>query len=81
MITKLEEVSKIEIVGQFKHVQVKVDTVIVEDGLELSRSSHRYVVSPGDDYSTLPADVQTACAAYHTQEVIDTYQAHMAAQE
>ncbi len=79
-ITKAIEVSKIEIVGQFKHVQVKTDTVLLEDGVELSRSSHRHVVTPGDDYSSESADVQAICSVVHTQAIIDAYQAHIAEQ-
>ena len=43
---------KIEIVGDFKHVQVRTATVIKRDGAEISRSFHRHVVSPGDDITS-----------------------------
>ena len=46
----LEEVieyDKIEIVGQYKHVQVRKATVIKKDGAELTRSFNRYVLAPG----------------------------------
>ncbi len=36
-ITKETEISKIEVVGPFKHVQVRIDTVIKEDGTEITR--------------------------------------------
>ena len=61
---------KIEIVGQHKSIQVRTATVIDEDGVELSRSFHRHVVSAGDDYSNESAEVQAICAAVHTSEVI-----------
>ena len=71
---------KIEIVGDFKHIQVRTATVISEDGVELSRSFHRHVVSPLDDVSGESAEVQAIAAAVHTQAVKDAYQAHLDAQ-
>ena len=46
----LEEVieyDKIEVVGMYKHVQVRKATVIKKDGAELTRSFERYVLDPG----------------------------------
>ena len=79
-LTKEVKVDKIEIVGDYKHVQVRTATVIEEDGVELSRSYHRHVVSPLDDASGETAEVQAICAAMHTQAVKDAYQAHLDAQ-
>ena len=41
------EYDKIEVVGQFKHVQVRKATVIKKDGVELTRSFERFVLDPG----------------------------------
>ena len=71
---------KIEIVGDFKHVQVRTATVIKRDGEEISRSFHRHVVAPGDDITSESAEVQAICNAVHTQEIKDAYAAHVAAQ-
>ena len=79
-LTEESFADKIEVVGDFAHVQVRVATVIKRDSEEISRSFHRYVVAPGDDYSAEDAKVQAVCAAVHTQEVIDAYAAHLAAQ-
>ena len=46
-ITKETEIAKIEVVGVYKAVQVRTDTVIKEDGTEISRSPHRHVLHPG----------------------------------
>ncbi len=40
-ITKETEIAKIEVVGEFKHIQVRRAIVIKEDGNEISRSAHR----------------------------------------
>jgi hypothetical protein len=50
-LEKITKVDKIEIVGDYRHVQVRTATVIEEDGVEVSRSFHRRVVAPTDDYS------------------------------
>jgi hypothetical protein len=80
-LTKEVKVDKIEIVGDYKHVQVRTATVVSEDGVELSRSYHRHIVNPLDDASGEDAQVQAICAAVHTQDVKDAYQAHLDAQE
>ena len=72
---------KIEIVGDFKHVQVRTATVIKRDGVEeISRSFSRHVVAPGDDISGESAEVQAICNTVHTDEIKAAYAAHLAAQ-
>ena len=46
-ITKETEIAKIEVVGEYKHIQVKTDTVIKEDDKEISRTAHRVAYTPG----------------------------------
>ena len=46
-ITKTTEIGQVEITSVFKHVQVRTDTIIKEDGNELSRSYHRHVLHCG----------------------------------
>jgi hypothetical protein len=76
-LTKETIQDKIELVGEFRHIQVRTATVISEDGVELSRAYHRHVVSPLDDVSGESAEVQAIAAAVHTQAVKDAYQAHL----
>jgi len=66
---------KIEIVGDYKHVQVRTATIIERDGVEISRSFHRHVITAGQDYSNESAEVQAICAAVHTAEVIAAFEA------
>ena len=79
-LTEESFADKVEIVGDFSHVQVRVATVIKRDGEEISRSFSRHVVAPGDSYADEEPKVQAICAAVHTQEVIEAYQAHLASQ-
>tara|TARA_R100001369_G_scaffold45233_1_gene71419 strand:+ start:616 stop:864 length:249 start_codon:yes stop_codon:yes gene_type:complete len=78
-LTKEITQDKIEVVGEFKSVQVRTATVIKEDGVELSRSFHRHVVTAGDDYSGESTEVQAICAVVHTDAVIAAYQASLEA--
>jgi hypothetical protein len=80
-LTKTVKADKIEIVGDYKHVQVRTATIISEDGVELSRSFHRHVVAPGADVTNETPEVQAIVAAVHTPEVIAAYEAHMAEQK
>ena len=78
-LTKVITQDKIEIVGEFKHVQVRTCTKVLEDGVELSSGFHRHVVSAGDDYSAESVEVQAICAAVHTDAVVAALAAHVAA--
>ena len=77
-ITKEIVQDKIEIVGDFKHIQVRTATVIKEDGVELSRSFSRHVVSPDSDSTNESADVKAMVAQFHTDEVKKAYADHKA---
>ena len=79
-ITKEEVISKIEVVGEYKAVQIATDTVIKEDGVELSRSRHRHVVHPDQDISSEDAEVQAVCNAVWTQDVKDAWASFQASQ-
>jgi len=46
-LTETIEYDKIEVVGQYKYVQVRKATVIKKDGTELTRSFERFVLDPG----------------------------------
>ena len=61
-LTESTEYDKIEVVGQYKFVQVRKATVIKKDDKELTRSFERYVLQPGNlkggvkEDGTTPAD-------------------------
>ena len=75
------EYDKIEIVGQYKAVQVRKATVIKKDGNELTRSFERYVLHPDSDISKEPAEVTAVCNAVWTTAVKDAWTAKLAADE
>jgi phage host-nuclease inhibitor protein Gam len=71
---------KIEIVGDYKHIQVRTATVIERDGVEISRSFSRHVVAPDADITGESTEVQAICNAVHTDAVKAAYAEYMASQ-
>ena len=78
---KTKTIDKIEAVGDYKHIQVRERTDIVENGKVISSSYHRWVIAPNQDHSNESADVQAMCKQFHTQEVKDAYATFLAEQE
>ena len=68
-LTESIEYDKIEVVGQYKHVQVRKATVIKKDGTELTRTFYRYVLTPDADVSKEPTEVKAICDAAWTDAV------------
>ncbi len=71
---------KIEIVGDYKHVQVRTATVIKRDDVEISRAFSRHVVAPDADISGESAEVQAICNAVWTDAIKTAYQQMIDAQ-
>jgi len=83
-LTERFENDKIEVVGQYKAVQVRRATVIERDGVEINRSFHRHALQPGTvaegtstltdtDISGEDADVQAICNAVWTDAVKEAW--------
>ena len=80
-LTESTEYDKIEIVSQYKYIQVRKATVIKRDGVEIpgSRTFNRYSLQAGlldesdnfieTDISEQPAEVQAICNAVWTPDV------------
>jgi len=83
------EYDKIEVVGQWKAVQVRKATVIKKDGVELTRAYERYVLQPGTldasdnlvdtDLSGEPAEVSAIATAAWTTDVKAAWKAKLIA--
>ena len=63
------EYDKIEVVGEYKAVQVRKATVIKKDGKELTRAFNRHAVTPDQDISKEPDEIKAICNAVWTDEV------------
>ena len=88
-LTESFEYDKIEVVGQYKVVQVRKATVIKKDGNELTRSFERYALQVGTlddsdnlvdtDLSSQPAEVSAIATAAWTTNVKNAWKAHLIA--
>ena len=79
-ITKATADDKIEIVGDYKHLNIRTATIISEDGTELSRSFHRRVITPDMDVSGESAEIQSIAAAVWTAQIKAAWQPFQASQ-
>ena len=87
-ITKTQENDKIEVVNKW-NIQIRTASIIKEDGVELTRSFHRHVLTPGKldasdnlvdtNISGEDADVQAICNAAWTDQVKADYKAFLIA--
>ena len=88
-LTESIEYDKIEVVGQYKAVQVRKATVIKRDGTEITRSFERYVLHAGSldasnnlvdtDLSAEPSEVSAICNAVWTSDVKTSWKAKLIA--
>lgn len=75
-LEKKISIAKID-VSNIGVVTVDMEICVTEGSRSAKQVLHSFEIAPGDDYSTQPAEVQSACSAAHTQEVIAAYQASM----
>jgi hypothetical protein len=89
-LTKETVEDKIEVVGDYKAIQIRTATVIKDDGTEISRNFSRKVIHPcvksGDtwsdyDTSSESTEVQGIATAVWTDAVKTAYKAHVDAQD
>jgi len=74
MLTKEVKVDQVT-VTENGIVLFREATRILEDGVELSKTYHRSSLTPGQDISAVPANVQAICNVAWTPEVVAAYQA------
>ena len=79
-ITKETIIEKIEVVGEYKAVQVATDIVIKEDDIEISRSRNRKVLHPDIDISSEDSEVQAVANAVWTDAVKDAWTEKLASE-
>ena len=68
-------------VGELGSLGIRSDTIVLDDGVEISRNFHRKVLAPGDDVSGEDAKVQAVASAVWTTEVVAAFVASQAAAE
>jgi len=78
-LTETKAIDRIEVVS-LGVLQVREATTIMRDGTEIAKTYHRWSFVPGDDVSSMPANVQAIAQAAWTPEVIAAYQQAITAQ-
>ena len=76
-LTEETKQDKIEIVGDFKIVQVRTATIIKKDGTEISRSFSRHVVAPNADISGESTEVKAIANSVWTDAIKTAHKTHM----
>ena len=71
-LTEKIEIDRIEVVNQWT-IQVRQATIIERNGEFVSRTFHRWVLTPDQDISNQEPKVQAICNAAWTPEVIEAY--------
>ena len=79
-LTKKEIVGKVEVLGKWKSLQLRMDTVIEEDGKEISRKYWRRSYTPDSDISEAPEEVKKIADVFWTADHIQNYKDEMKAQ-
>ena len=72
-LSKEVRCDKYEIVGRFKHIQCRTATIVKEDGVELSRSFHRKVLTPDMDVSSESDEIKGMATALWSDEVKEAW--------
>jgi hypothetical protein len=72
-LIKTTEIDKIEIVGDYKTIQIREAIIIKENEIELSKSFNRYSLSPDADLTDQPADIVSLSNIFWTDEIKEAY--------
>jgi len=78
-LTENTSIDQIEIVGDW-NIQVRQATIIERDGQFVSRTFHRWVLTPDSDISGQEQKVKDICNAAWTPEVRQAYETFKAEQ-
>ena len=89
------EYDKIEVVGQYKHVQIRKSTIVTKDNVEIARSFSRFLLDAGtldesdnfvdnplttlSDGTDVPDEVKAICNVVWTTTVKDAWKAKLIA--
>lgn len=68
---------KIEIIPPYSIIQCREENIVEKDGVEISKTYHRYTRCPGEDVSNDCQELQAVANALWTPEVIQSYLDHV----
>ena len=68
---------KVEVIPPYNILQIRRADIVEKDGVEVARSYHRHVLTPGSTYSAEPQVVQKIAAALWDAQAIAAYEASL----
>ena len=73
-LTEKQITDKIEVLEN-NSIQIRTAIIIEKDNIEIAKTYHRHVLSPGDDITNEDVKVQSIANAIWTNEIIAEYKA------
>ena len=80
-LTETTVTDKIEIVGDYKIIQVRDLLIISRNGAEISRTAQRRSIAPNSDVSGETAEIQSIANLVHTDAIKKSYSALLASND
>jgi len=77
-LTETTVTDKIEIVGDYKIIQVRDLLIISRDGIEISQTAQRRSIAPNSDVSSETSEIQSIANLVHTDAIKQSYIAFLA---
>lgn len=78
--TTNDKIEVLQLAAGYPVIQIRTATIIAEDGVEISRTFHRHVLTPDADLTAEDADVAAIAGSVFTDEAKAAYAAAQAAE-
>lgn len=77
MFEKIIKVDSIEIIGDYKIIQYRIATIVLEDNKQISKTFHRNTIAPNDDLQEIPKEVKDIAMFVWTDDIKSLYNLHL----
>ena len=77
-LSKETKISSIEVVGDYKQINLKEKVIVKDDEVVISESNHRTCYTPDTEVATLNSEVAAIANVVWTQAIKDAYAAAVA---
>lgn len=77
MFEKIIKVDSIEIIGDYKIIQYRIATIVLEDNKQISKTFHRNTIAPDHDLKDIPKEVKDIAMFVWTDDIKSLYNLHL----
>jgi hypothetical protein len=77
MFEKIIKVDSIEIIGDYKIIQYRIATIVLEDNKQISKTFHRNTIAPDHDLQDIPKEVKDIAMFVWTDDIKSLYKLHL----